>query len=329
MSSSMQKKLARFHSLLEGKIKAEQYGTSPNELYEPIRYIMNLGGKRLRPILSMLSYSLFKDDAETIQDQALAIEVFHNFTLMHDDVMDEAPLRRGKSTVHEKWNSNTAILSGDAMLVKSYQLLLSTRKKNLKKVFRVFSECAAQVCEGQQLDMVFEAKAKVTEVEYLEMIKLKTAVLLGMSLEMGAMLAEADKKSQLALRDFGINIGIGFQLKDDLLDVYGEKEKFGKRVGGDIMSNKKTFLLIKALDSANRTQKARLKELLAQSGPKAVNKVKDVTEIYNELGIKELTEVKINEYFDRGFKALRNVEASLSGKAMLRGFTEQLADRQH
>ncbi|HNP18428.1 MAG TPA: polyprenyl synthetase family protein [Fulvivirga sp.] len=325
----MQKRVAKLQSLLENKIKAHQYGSTPKELYEPIRYIMNLGGKRLRPILSMLSYSLFKEDPESILDQALAIEVFHNFTLMHDDIMDEAPLRRGKATVHEKWNSNTAILSGDVMLVKAYQLLLSTRKKQLKKVVRVFSDCAAQVCEGQQMDMLFETKAKVTELEYLEMIKLKTAVLLGMSLEMGAILAEANKKNQLALRDFGINIGIGFQLKDDLLDVYGEKEKFGKQVGGDIMANKKTFLLIKALEGANREQKARLKTLIAQSGALAANKVSEVTAIYNEMGIRELTEAKMNEYFDKGFAALRNVETTLINKAALKGFAEALADRQH
>ncbi len=325
----MQKRVAKLQSLLENKIKTHQYGSTPKELYEPIRYIMNLGGKRLRPILSMLSYSLFKEDPESILDQALAVEVFHNFTLMHDDIMDEAPLRRGKATVHEKWNSNTAILSGDVMLVKAYQLLLSTRKKQLKKVIRVFGDCAAQVCEGQQMDMLFETKSKVTELEYLEMIKLKTAVLLGMSLEMGAILAEADKKSQLALRDFGINIGIGFQLKDDLLDVYGDKEKFGKQVGGDIMANKKTFLMIKALEGANREQKAKLKKLIAQSGAQAANKVSEVTAIYNEMEIRELTEAKMNEYFDKGFASLRKVEATLINKAALKGFAETLADRQH
>lgn len=324
----MQKKVDQLHALLEEKIKEEQYGEFPSELYEPIRYLMSLGGKRLRPILALLGYNLFKEDVESIIDQSLAIEVFHNFTLMHDDIMDEAPIRRGKPTVHEKWNANTAILSGDVMLVKAYDLLLDTPKKQLKPLLRIFNKCAAEVCEGQQLDMLFESKLTVFEEEYIEMIRLKTAVLLGMSLEMGALLAEADEKDTASLKEFGVKIGIGFQLKDDLLDVYADKAKFGKQVGGDIISNKKTFLLIKALETAKGKQLAELTKWLEATDFEATEKVRAVTAIYNELGIKELTETKMNEYFDAGFTALKKVKSSIYEKAYLKKFAEGLIDRQ-
>jgi geranylgeranyl diphosphate synthase type II len=325
----MQNKIAKLHALIEEQIEKQEYGQSPKELYEPIKYIMSLGGKRLRPTLVLLSYSLFEIDPEEVIDQALAVEVFHNFTLMHDDIMDEAPLRRGKKTVHEKWNGNTAILSGDVMLVKAYDMLLSTRKKQLKPVLRIFNKCAAEVCEGQQMDMIFETQNKVTEAEYIEMIRLKTAVLIGMSLELGAILAETKSSTQEYLREFGENIGIGFQLKDDLLDVYGDQKKFGKQVGGDIISNKKTFLLIEALERANKKQKAELNKWLKVTDFDPAEKVKAVTAIYDEIGIKELTEAKMNEYFDKGFNAFKRVDASLSKKALLREFAEALIDRVH
>jgi len=252
----------KYLSLIEAEIKKQKFGTHPTSLYEPIRYIMSLGGKRLRPLLTALSYSLYKNDVEKIIPYAVAVEAFHNFTLLHDDIMDRAPLRRGKATVHEKWNVNTAILSGDVMLVKVYEMFLSLEKKKLKEVLRIFNECAAEVCEGQQWDMEFENEKKVAETKYLEMIRLKTAVLLGFSLELGALLADASDRDRNALRDFGVNIGIGFQLKDDLLDVYADKHKFGKQVGGDIIANKKTFLLIKALEKARGEQKLEFKKWL-------------------------------------------------------------------
>ncbi|MEM8567381.1 MAG: polyprenyl synthetase family protein [Bacteroidota bacterium] len=324
----MQQSISRFQELIEERISNHTYGQRPVELYEPISYLMALGGKRLRPLLTLLGYYQFKDQPAKIIDQALAIEVFHNFTLMHDDIMDEAPLRRGQSTVHEKWNSNTAILSGDVMLVKAYDLLLNTDKKYFSKALRAFNKCATEVCEGQQLDMVFESQYQVTEEEYIEMIRLKTAVLLGTSLYLGALLSGADKASRKALYDFGVNIGIGFQLKDDLLDVYADKEKFGKQVGGDIIANKKTFLLIKAKELASGQSKSELERWLELENFDAVDKVKAITQIYDNLGIKELTEAKMNQYFGSGFDSLRKLDAPLNRKSLLREFAEALIGRE-
>lgn len=279
----------------------------------------------MRPMLVMLSYSIYKKDAEKIVSYAAAVEAFHNFTLMHDDIMDKAPLRRGKATVHEKWNVNTAILSGDVMLVRVYDMFLSLEGPKLNQVLRAFNQCAAEVCEGQQWDMEFESKAKVTEAQYIEMIRLKTAVLLGFSLELGAILADAPKADQIALREFGVNIGIGFQLKDDLLDVYADQKKFGKQVGGDIISNKKTFLLIKALEKAKGKQQKELKEWLSAKKFNAKKKVAAITGIYDALGISELTEIKVNQYFEKGFDRLQELN---SDNSTLVDFTEELMARQ-
>lgn len=312
--------------LINNRLDELTYGEQPQELYEPIRYIMSLGGKRLRPVLVLLSYQLFKDDPETILDQAIAVEVFHNFTLMHDDIMDDAPLRRGKATVHEKWNSSTAILSGDVMLVKAYDMLLEA-PGDLKNIIKAFNECAAGVCEGQQFDMNFENEDVVPEETYINMIRLKTAVLLGFSLELGAMLAGVDEASTKALYDFGVDIGIGFQLKDDLLDVYADQDKFGKQVGGDIISNKKTFLLLKALELANAEQKKTLDLWIRKTDFDPKEKVAAVTEVYNQIGIKELTLAKMSEYFADGFKALDQISAPETKKAALRTFAQYLIDR--
>jgi geranylgeranyl diphosphate synthase type II len=317
--------LAHYKNLIESEISRHSFGSQPKSLYEPIRYLMKLGGKRLRPMLVMLSYSIFKKDAEKIVSYAAAVEAFHNFTLMHDDIMDKAPLRRGKATVHEKWNVNTAILSGDVMLVRVYDMFLSLEGPKLNQVLRAFNQCAAEVCEGQQWDMEFESKAKVTEAQYIEMIRLKTAVLLGFSLELGAILADAPKADQIALREFGVNIGIGFQLKDDLLDVYADQKKFGKQVGGDIISNKKTFLLIKALEKAKGKQQKELKEWLSAKKFNAKKKVTAITGIYDALGISELTEIKVNQYFEKGFDRLQELN---SDNSTLVDFTEELMARQ-
>ncbi|HPW63643.1 MAG TPA: polyprenyl synthetase family protein, partial [Cyclobacteriaceae bacterium] len=290
--------------LIEQEIKKQTFGSQPKSLYEPIRYIMSLGGKRLRPLLAMLSYSLYKNDPEKIVKYAITIEAFHNFTLLHDDIMDKAPLRRGKATVHEKWNVNTAILSGDVMLVKVYDQFLDLDSDVLKEVLRIFNQCAAEVCEGQQWDMEFETKTRVTEAQYIEMIRLKTAVLLGFSLELGALLANANSEERQALKEFGTNIGIGFQLRDDLLDVYADKNKFGKQVGGDILANKKTYLLIKAKEKARGKDKQELEQWLAAKKFDKQKKVKGVTSLYNKLGIAQLTERKIEEYFSIGFQNL-------------------------
>lgn len=317
----------KYLSLIEAEIKKQKFGGQPKSLYEPIRYIMSLGGKRLRPLLTTLSYSLYKNDVEKIIPVAVAVEAFHNFTLLHDDIMDKAPLRRGKATVHEKWNVNTAILSGDVMLVKVYEMFLALDEKKLKEALSIFNQCAAEVCEGQQWDMEFENERKISEAKYLEMIRLKTAVLLGFSLELGALLADAPEKDRKALRDFGVNIGIGFQLKDDLLDVYADKKKFGKQVGGDIIANKKTFLLIKALEKANGSQRTELEKWLTSKKFSKLKKVKAVTAIYDGLQIPALAEQKIKYFFENGFECLKSLSNPSNAKH-LREFVQKLIDRE-
>ena len=314
-------------SWIETEIRKQRFGTKPASLYEPIHYIMALGGKRIRPMLTLLSYSLYKGDPLTIVKYAAAVEAFHNFTLLHDDIMDQAPLRRGKATVHEKWDVNTAILSGDVMLVKVYGMFLDLQAEKLQPVLKLFNQCAASVCEGQQWDMEFESKKSVSEKEYINMIRLKTAVLLGFSLELGAVLADAPVEDQVRLRAAGENLGIGFQLKDDLLDVYGDKRKFGKQVGGDIMANKKTFLLIRALEDARGADAKELTTWLKAKKFDRRKKVTAVTALYDRLGIHALTEKKADEYFEKGFAGLRKLSANMKAEALIQ-FATALADRQ-
>lgn len=313
--------------LVEQEIKKQRFGSNPKSLYDPIHYIMRLGGKRLRPLLALLAYSLYRDNPKSIVKYATAVELFHNFTLLHDDIMDKAPLRRGKPTVHKKWNVNTAILSGDVMLVKVYDQFLDLSGQTLKELLPIFNQCAAEVCEGQQWDMEFETKSKVTEAQYIQMIKLKTAVLLGFSLELGALLANANLRERKSLKEFGINIGIGFQLKDDLLDVYGDQSKFGKQVGGDILANKKTYLLIKAKEKAKGRDKQELEHWITVRKFNKSQKIKAVTALYDRLAIAQLTEIKIAEYFKHGFKNLEQVTASPQ-KELLIQFTQNLISRQ-
>ncbi|NOT75082.1 MAG: polyprenyl synthetase family protein [Cyclobacteriaceae bacterium] len=319
--------MEKYLSLLEAEIKNQKFGSSPASLYDPIRYIMSLGGKRLRPILTMLSYSLFKEDVSRIVKYAAAVEAFHNFTLLHDDIMDNAPLRRGKATVHEKWNVNTAILSGDVMLVKVYDMFLDLDNDKLSEVLSLFNACAAGVCEGQQWDMEFESKKNISEAQYIEMIRLKTAVLLGFSLELGALLAGASQKDRKILYEAGINLGIGFQLKDDLLDVYADKLKFGKQVGGDIIANKKTFLLIKALEKAKGNEKKELNAWLLKTKFDKKKKVKAVTLLYDQLDIKTLTEIKVNEYFQKGFEGIGKLSIGKTSQPLI-DFAKDLVHRQ-
>ncbi|HET9053656.1 MAG TPA: polyprenyl synthetase family protein, partial [Cyclobacteriaceae bacterium] len=300
----------------------------PASLYEPIRYILALGGKRLRPLLTLLAYSLYKNDVKNMVPYAAAVEVFHNFTLMHDDIMDNAPLRRGHVTVHEKWNVNTAILSGDVMQVKVYDMLLPLPAEKLKTVITFFNQCATEVCEGQQWDMEFETMNTVTEAQYIGMIRQKTAVLLGFSLELGAILADASLEDRKALREFGVNIGIGFQLKDDLLDAYADPKKFGKQTGGDIIANKKTYLLIKALEKAKGATKQLLQAQLSATKFNKVKKVNTVKEIYNGLGIPALAEKKIDHYFTKGFNALNKLKVDEAKKQNLVLFARDLISRQ-
>ncbi len=310
------------------EIKATNFGEHPIELYEPIAYIMQLGGKRMRPLLVLLSYGLFKDDVASITRLATAVEIFHNFTLMHDDIMDHAPLRRGNPTVHEKWNENIAILSGDVMLVRVYDIFMEVEDGLLKSVVKKFNQCAAEVCEGQQLDMNFESREIVSIADYLEMIKLKTAVLLGFSMEFGALLAKSSASDQQLLKSFGTNIGIGFQLMDDLLDVYADQSKFGKQVGGDIIANKKTFLLITALQKAQGKQLKALKHWLSLQDFDKEEKVSAVVKIYDDLNIKSLTTDKIDEYFQLGFDALNQLAIPAERKEKLIQFTQYLINRE-
>lgn len=314
--------------LIEKEISTHKFGKSPVSLYEPIRYLMSLGGKRLRPMLTLLSHSLFEANPTPAIKTAVAIEAFHNFTLMHDDIMDKAPLRRGKPTVHVKWNTNTAILSGDVMLVKVYEILSSLESALFKDVITRFNIVAAEVCEGQQWDMEFESYTTVKENEYINMIRLKTAVLLGFSLEAGAILANATDLQRKTLRNCGTLMGIGFQLKDDLLDAYGDPEKFGKQVGGDIIANKKTFLLIKALETGSPKQ---IKELRSWLEAKKFNKkakVAAVKAIYDDLRIQEKTTRKINSYFKKSFEALDELQQTGLDTSSLRQFAAALMERQ-
>jgi len=320
--------IEKYSKLLEKEIEKQKYGKQPVSLYEPIRYLMALGGKRLRPMLTLLAYSLYKENVKAIMPYAVAVEAFHNFTLMHDDIMDNAPLRRGHPTVHEKWNVNTAILSGDVMLVKVYDMFLSIDKNILATVVQRFNKCASEVCEGQQWDMEFETQSTVTEEQYLNMIQLKTAVLVGFSLELGALLAGASERDCKSLREFGINIGIGFQLKDDLLDAYGDSKKFGKQVGGDIIANKKTFLLIKSLELAKETQRRELQDWISKKKFNKSEKVNAIKSIYDALAIPSLTEKKVNSYFKKGFSRLRDLNCSPKGKTELVKFTELLIGRE-
>jgi len=317
-----------FLQALDREIALQRYGDQPTDLYEPIRYLMALGGKRLRPVLTLLGASLYTDDWQTALRPAIAVEVFHNFTLMHDDIMDRAPIRRGQPTVHEKWNANTAILSGDVMLVQAYELLLDAPADLLRPVLARFNRTAAEVCEGQQWDMAFESRETVSEAEYLEMIRLKTAVLLGFALELGATLGRASVADAARLRQIGENIGLGFQLKDDYLDVYGEPGKFGKRVGGDILANKKTFLLIDALEKAESPIRAELDRWLAANDYNPVEKVEAVTAIYDRLGVGKTTETLMNQYFTNAFRLLDELPAEPERKATLRKFAEELIGRE-
>jgi geranylgeranyl diphosphate synthase, type II len=320
--------IKNYQQWIEREINKNTYGKNPASLYEPIRYLMAIGGKRLRPLLVLLSYSLYKNDTKRMVPYATAVELFHNFTLMHDDIMDNAPLRRGNTTVHEKWNVNTAILSGDVMQVKVYDMLLPLPAEKLKTVITFFNKCATEVCEGQQWDMEFETTKTVTEAQYINMIRQKTAVLLGFSLELGAILADASLEDRKLLREFGVNIGIGFQLKDDLLDAYADPKKFGKQVGGDIIANKKTYLLIKALEKATGKTKKALEAQLTLTKFNTAKKVTAVKGVYDALDIAALTEKKINQFFTKGFRSLEKLNVEPSRKRILIDFAKDLISRQ-
>ncbi|HKL34498.1 MAG TPA: polyprenyl synthetase family protein [Tangfeifania sp.] len=299
----------------------------PHQLYAPVKYALSMGGKRLRPVLLLMSANIFRDDIESGLPAALAVEIFHNFTLLHDDIMDKAEVRRNKPTVHKHFSENTAILSGDAMAFLSYQLLLKCRCEKLSEITRLFTETALEVCEGQQYDMDFENRQDVTEAKYLEMIRLKTAVLLACSLKAGAQLADAENETAKLMYDFGINLGLAFQLQDDLLDTFGNQESFGKKIGGDIVANKKTYLLINALEKANSEQKQELKKWLAKTGFDANEKINAVTNLYNQLGIKKLTEEKIDSYFNAASEILQKLPVDEKRKLPLKNLSKMMLGR--
>lgn len=313
---------------IEREIGLLEFDCPPKSLYEPITYILSLGGKRIRPALVLMAYNLYREDVEKAVRPAIGLEVFHNFTLLHDDLMDQADKRRNKPTVHKVWNANTAILSGDAMLIAAYQLIGETAPEHLKEVLDLFTRTALEICGGQQYDMEFESRMDVSEEEYLEMIRLKTAVLLACSLKTGAILGGVSREDAENLYRFGINIGLAFQLQDDLLDVYGDTKTFGKNIGGDILCNKKTFLLINALRRAEGEQKAQLEHWIARKDFDAAEKIAAVTNIYNVLGLKELSEAKMQTYYAEGMKNLAVLSVSEERLAVLKEVTSRLMFRQ-
>lgn len=315
--------------LVQDYIRSLSYSRKPLGLYAPIEYVLGLGGKRLRPVLMTLAYSMYKDDAEAILSQAAAIETFHNFTLLHDDLMDRADMRRGRATVHKKWDDNTAILSGDAMLTLAYNLMMNGCPAALAgEVMSVFGQTALEVCEGQQYDMEFERRADVAEEEYLEMIRLKTAVLLAGSLKIGAVLGEASAEDADKLYQFGIKMGLAFQLQDDYLDVYGDPATFGKKIGGDILCNKKTFMLISALNLAKGSDSEELLKWIGAETYEPSEKIAAVTYIYNKVRIAELCKKKIEAYYAEGLKLLEETRAAdQEGKYNLKDYVCQLIDR--
>ena len=304
------------------------YDRQPASLYEPIKYVLSIGGKRVRPVLTMLSYNLYKDDPLSIMPQAIGLETYHNFTLLHDDLMDHADMRRGHETVHKKWDANRAILSGDTMLLQAFERVEDCNPAKLPAVFKVFIQTTLEIGEGQQLDVEFETRNDVTEDEYIEMIRLKTSVLLAFACKVGAIMADAPAEDVEHMYKFGEKLGLAFQLQDDLLDVYGNPAVFGKNIGGDITSNKKTYMLINAVNRANAAQREQLMKWIEAKEFDRNEKVKAVTELYNEIGIRELCEQKIEEYYQESLVYLAKVNIPEERKAELKAYAADMMKRQ-
>ena len=319
--------ISDLQKIIEKELDKQEFVIEPKGLYQPIEYIMDMGGKRIRPTLCLAGCYLFTNDISLAVRPSLSLEIFHNFTLLHDDIMDNADVRRNQATVHKKWDDNTAILSGDAMLIKAYQYATGIDVKYLKEVLDLFSQTAIEVCEGQQYDMEFEQRDNVSVDDYLNMIRLKTAVLLAASLKTGAIIGGSSKKDADLLYEFGENIGLAFQLQDDFLDVYGNIETFGKAIGGDIVANKKTFLLINALQLASGTLQKDLKTWINADEFNADDKIKGIRNIYNSLGVDALAKDKMNFYFDKAMTALDQVNGRESMKNELRQFAIKLIER--
>lgn len=308
-------------------LKSKTVTKDPINLYEPINYILGLGGKRLRPVLVLMATEVFGMDYKKALDAALAIEVFHNFSLVHDDIMDDAPLRRGKETVHEKWDINTGILSGDAMLINAYQLFENYEGDTFRDLAKLFSKTAIEVCEGQQYDVDFETRDDVTQEEYLKMIEYKTAVLVAAALKMGGIVANATLEDQNSIYEFGKNLGIAFQLQDDYLDAFGDPKTFGKQVGGDIIENKKTYLYLKAVELGSAVQEKEILDLYSIHPQNPEDKIESIKQIFMSTGAAELTKSAIEEYTQKAFETLDSMEISHDKKSILKSFGENLMRR--
>lgn len=310
-------------------LDALPYERTPKSLYEPIRYVLSMGGKRIRPVLMLLGYNLYKEDTDKILMNAIALETYHNYTLLHDDLMDQADLRRGHETVHKKWDANTAILSGDSMLVLAYERMAQCDSRHLADVLSLFTTTALEIGEGQQYDMEFETRDDVREEEYIEMIRLKTSVLLACALKIGAILADASAEDADNLYKFGEQIGLAFQLQDDYLDVYGDSKVFGKKIGGDITSNKKTFMFINAFSHANEAQRQELEKWVNAKSFDREEKIAAVTRLYNEIGIDKMAQAKIAYYFEQSKKYLDAVQVPAERKEELQKYAQRMMKRKY
>lgn len=319
--------IAELTNMISTEIGQIRYKAQPANLYTPIQYILSIGGKRVRPLLMLMGYNLYKEDVSTIIPNALALETYHNFTLLHDDLMDKSEMRRGHATVHKKWNENTAILSGDTMLIMAYQLFNQGVENNEART--AFIEATIGVCEGQQFDIDFETRNDVTEAEYMEMIRLKTSLLLGYALKIGAILGGASTEDIHHLYEFGEKMGLAFQLQDDLLDVYGDPKKFQKKLGSDIIDNKKTFMLINAFLRADQKQREELHHWVNSTSCNEEEKIAAVTHLYNVLGIDQLAKQKIEELFAVALQSLDKVQVAEEKKAQLHAFANQLLERKY
>ncbi len=324
----MNDKVAVFEKMIGEAIEKVFTGEQPLTLFDPARYILSIGGKRLRPLLTLMAADLFGKEADAVLNPAMAIEIFHNFSLLHDDLMDKADMRRGNPTVHKKWNANSAILSGDAMVIEAYQYIAKVPAQFLPEVLELFSAAAMQICKGQQYDMDFEMRMDVSEAEYIEMIRLKTAVLIGCALKIGAVIAGAAPHDADYLYEYGINIGLAFQLKDDLLDVYGDPKTFGKKIGGDILCNKKTFLLIKALKHSDKTQRNALKHWLSVTDFDSETKIAFVKNVYDELNLRIITGNLIEKYYLASLDCLSAINVPDDRKKDLIDLSENLMYRE-
>ena len=319
--------ISQYQDFFIDYLKKQNIHKEPVNLYEPIEYILGLGGKRIRPVLTLMAAEVFDTDYTTALPAAMAVEVFHNFSLVHDDIMDDAPLRRGQITVHEKWNLNTGILSGDAMLILAYQYFEQYEPIVFRNLAKLFSKTALEVCEGQQWDVDFEIRKDVTIPEYLKMIEYKTAVLVAAAMKMGAIVAKTSEKEADLIYDFGLNLGLAFQLQDDYLDAFGDPETFGKQVGGDIIENKKTYLYLKALEFSSAEKASELEQLFTLQLEDNIEKIETAKTIFNESGASKATQEAIEMYTFKAFETLEKMEINSEKKDVLRTFGENLMGR--